>query len=229
HVSSGVPTGANSWHRLDGRDISTGHVLGRKHFVHVDPHGIAFTADFEITLQAATGVDPPFDQSAVLQQFIGGTIWMANDIGAQKKYPPSTRKQVPGDPMATPPVPAKLVPYASSGRVLRGYRPLIRTLATEAPPPDGDYVFIDEDLDGKGTLLRTMAISSIATLDDWADPAKASPVGPTLPAGVDIVQAAGGHANPTFYVGDAAGNVYKLNAAGPNWDPIVPKGPQSSN
>ena len=83
HVSSGVPTAANSWHRLDGRDISTGHVLGRKHFVHVDPHGIAFTADFEITLEPATGVDPPFDQSAVLQQFIGGTIWMANDGGVQ--------------------------------------------------------------------------------------------------------------------------------------------------
>ena len=54
---------------------------GGKQFVHVDPHGIAFTPDFEIRLVAATGVDPPFDQSAVLQQFIGGTIWMANDGG----------------------------------------------------------------------------------------------------------------------------------------------------
>lgn len=336
HVSAGVPAAANSWHRLDGWDISTTHLNGHgKQLVHVDPHGIAFTPDFEIALAAATGVDPPYDQSAVLQQFVAGSIWMANDggvqwsedggetwnrplgletldpvnvaglfggeapalyfgcgdndeffsldggatwddpregcgdcdawfadlakpdqvmqflprrsdgevcviaspdpgkypnpsVAAQKTYIPSTRKRVPGDPTATPPVPPKLVPYASSGLVLRGFRPLIRTLATELPPADGDYVFIHQTLDGKSTLLRTLTISSIATLDDWDDPAKASPIGPDLPDGVDIVQAAGGHASPAFYVGDPAGNVYKLNAAGSSWDKIVPSGPQGS-
>ncbi len=338
HVAAGIPTGANSWHRLDGRDISTGHVLGGKQFVHVDPHGLVVSPDFEITLQPATGVDPPFDESAVLQQFVGGTIWMANDggvhwsedggeswnrqlgletldpvnmaglfggdapalyfgcgdndefysldggetwgdphegcgdcdcwfadvarmnqamqflprrqdsfgfvsiitnpdptkypdpsLGAQKIYVPSTRKLVPGDPTATPPIPPKLVPYASSGLVLRGLRPLIRTLATELPPPDGDYVFIHQSLDGmRSNVVRTLAISSIATVDDWTDPAKASTVGPMLPAAVDIVQAAGGHADPAFYVGDPSGNVYKLNAAGSKWDKIVPKNPPAS-
>ena len=336
HVAAGVPTAANSWHRLDGRDIATGHVQGGKQFVHVDPHGIAFTQDFDIRLQPATGVDPPYDQSAVLQQFLGGTIWMANDGGvhwsedggenwnrqlglqtldpvniaglfggaapalyfgcgdndeffsldggatwgdpaegcgdcdawfadvaqidrvmqflprrrdgdvsvitstdptkypdpslvAQKTYIPSTRRLIPGDPNAMPPVPPKLVPYATSGLVLRGYRPLIRTLATELSPPDGDYVFIDQSLDGtRSALLRTMAISSIVTLADWADTTKASVIGPTLPPGVDIVQAAGGHANPTFYVGDAVGNVYKLDPTGTNWIPIVPQKPPAS-
>ena len=141
--------------------------------------------------------------------------------GTQKIYVPSTRKLVPGDATATPPVPPKLVPYASSGLVLRGLRPLIRTLATELPPADGDYVFIHQDLQGKSTLLRTLAISSIANVDDWDDPAKAMPIGPQLPMSVDIVQGAGGHANPTFYVGDPSGTVYKLNAAGSKWDKIV--------
>ena len=342
HVAAGVPTAANSWHRLDGRDIATAHTQGGRQFIHVDPHGIAFTPDFEIRLQAATGFDPPYDQSAVLQQFVGGTVWMANDGGvhwsedggeswnrqlglqtldpvnvaglfggdtpalyfgcgdndeffsldggatwgdpgegcgdcdawfadvadraravhllprrqpsptdpkgyvcivkstdsakypdpsdrAQTTYIPSTRKLVPGDPNATPPVPPSLVPYASSGLVLRGYRPLIRTLATELPPADGDYVFIDQSLDGtRSALLRTRTISSIMTLDDWADTTKASPVGPMLPASVDVVQAAGGHASPTFYVGDAAGTVYKLDPTGTRWTKIVPKGPPAS-
>ena len=329
HVAAGVPAGANSWHRLDGWDISTAHAQGGSQLVHVDPHGIAFTHDFEITLQPAPP-DAPYDQNALLDTFVGGTIWLANDggvqwsedggrtwnlqlglettdpvniaglfggaapalyfgcgdndeffsldggatwgdpgegcgdcdcwfadvaksdqviqflprrqnsfgfvsiitspdpakypdpsAGAQKIYVPSTRKLVPGDPTATPPVPPKLVPYASSGLVLRGLRPLIRTLATELPPADGDYVLIHQDLQGKSTLLRTLAISSIANVDDWDDPAKAMPIGPQLPMSVDIVQAAGGHANPTFYVGDPSGTVYKLNAAGSKWDKIV--------
>jgi hypothetical protein len=329
HVATGVPTAANSWHRLDGRDIATAHVQGGKLFMHVDPHGLVVSPDFDITLEAATGVDPPYDQSALLQQFITGTIWMANDggvhwsddggqswnrqigletvdpvnigglfgaatpalyfgcgdndeffsldggatwgdpgegcgdcdcwfadvarmnqamhflprrqnsfgfvsiitnpdpakypdpsVGTQKIYVPSTRKLVPGDPTATPPVAPKLVPYASSGLVLRGLRPLIRTLATELPPPDGDYVFIHQTLNGKSNVVRTMAISSIATVDDWTDPAKATLIGPQLPMNVDVVQAAGGQITTAFYVGDAAGTVYKLRADESAWDKI---------
>jgi hypothetical protein len=115
------------------------------------------------------------------------------------------------------------VAYASSGLVLRGYRPIIKTLATETPLPDGDYVFIDQALDtGVSTLLRTTAISSISQLSDWADPAKAAPIGPALPTNVDIVQVSGGHFTPVFYVGDAAGNVYKLSENKTGWNPIVP-------
>jgi hypothetical protein len=332
HVASGVPTGANSWHRLDGWDISTAHAQGGRQLVHVDPHGIAFTPDFEITLQPAVP-DPPYDQNALLQQFIEGTIWVANDggvqwsedggqnwnlqigletvdpvniaglfggaapalyfgcgdndeffsldggtnwgdpregcgdcdcwfadvarmnqamqflprrqnsfgfvsiitnpdpgkypdpsVGAQKIYVPSTRRLIPGDPTATPPVPPKLVPYASSGLVLRGLRPLIRTLATELPPADGDYVFIHQTLDGKSNIVRTMAISSIATVDDWTNPANATMIGPQLPMNVDVVQAAGGHIVTAFYVGDAAGTVYKLSTDESAWDKIAPRG-----
>ena len=327
HVAQGVPTGANSWHRLDGWDISTKHQQGHgNQLVHVDPHGIAFTSDFDITLQPAAP-DPPYDQNALLQQFIAGTLWLANDggvqwsedggqsfklalglatldpvniaglfggtapalyfgcgdndeffsldggaswgdpregcgdcdcwfadiaqmnqvmqflprrspgsisvitnpdpakypdpsLGPQKIYVPSTRKLVPGDPNATPPVPDKLVPYATSGLVLRGLRPVIRTLATELPLPGGDYVFIHQTLDGKSNIVRTMAIASIATVDDWTNPASATKIGPQLPKGVDIVQASGGHLVTTFYVGDPSGTVYKLRRDESAWDTI---------
>ena len=335
HVSAGTPT-KGSWHRLDGEDASVARQAGHHSnvvFVHPDPHGIAFTPDFEITLTPATGVDPPFAQNTVLDQYIGGKLWMANDGGVNltedggrnaqswlwplglntldpvnlaglcglgnapalyfgsgdnndfftrdggdhwgdpgsgcgdcdawfadeaqvgrviqflprrqpsdnapkgyiglvlssdssqypnagdqnsKRFIPSTR-QISFNPTK------HLVPYASSGLVLRGYRPIIKTLATEAPLPDGDYVFIDQALDtGISTLLRTTAISSISQLSDWADPAKAAAIGPALPGNVDIVQVSGGHFAPVYYVGDAAGSVYKLSENKTAWNPIVP-------
>src|SRR5262245_13968519 len=88
---------------------------------------------------------------------------------------------------------------ASSDPVVRGFRPIVRTLATELPLPDGDYVFIGMRPDNAVVLLRTTAISSINKVEDWDDPAKARQVGPELPSNVDVVQAAGGHANPVFY------------------------------
>jgi BNR/Asp-box repeat. len=336
HVSAGPPTATTSWHRMDGEDASAARQVGRKGnlvFMHPDPHAIAFTSDFEITLAPATGtVDSPYDRNSVLSQFIAGTIWMANDggvywsedggaqgenswnlplgletldpvniaglcglgdkpalyfgsgdnddffsrdggstwqdprsncgdcdawfadtaqvdrviqflprkdpgvigvivssdptqypkasDGASKRFIPSTRKVVVTDPIAHT---KKLVPYASSGVVLRGYRPVIKTLATEAPLPDGDYVFIDQALDTEmSTLLRTTSIFSITQLSDWADPTKATPIGPFLPPGADIVQVSGGHSTPVYYVGDASGNVWKLDATQTTWNQVVP-------
>lgn len=330
HVSAGTPTANNSWHRLDGEDASVAKKAGRHNnvvFVHPDPHGIAFTPDFEITLTPSTLANP-FDQNSELDQYIAGTLWMANDGGvnwtedggrnanswnwplgletldpvniaglfglgdkpalyfgsgdnndffsrnggekwedpgsgcgdcdawfadvaqadrvvqflprrqpdgyigvilssdssqypnagdnSSKKFIPSTRA------ISTNPTP-HLVPYASSGLVLRGYRPLIKTLATEAPMPDGDYVFIDQDLNtGVSTLLRTTSIFSITQISDWADPTKATPIGPALPSGANIAQVGGGHFAPVYYVGDAGGNVYKLSADKTKWNNIVP-------
>lgn len=336
HVSAGTPAGANSWHRIDGEDASVARKAGRHNnvvFMHPDPHGIAFTPDFEITLKPAAGVDNPFNDNSELDQFIAGTLWTANDGGVNwtedggrnanswnwprgletldpvniaglfglggkpalyfgsgdnndffsrngggkwedpgsgcgdcdawfadvaqanrviqflprqqpddnspkgyigvirsgdssqypnagdknsKKFIPSTRT------ISTDPTP-HLVAYASSGLVLRGYRPVIKTLATEAPLPDGDYVFIDQALDtGVSTLLRTISISSITQLSDWADTTKATPIGPPLPPGVDIAQVSGGHFSPVYYVGDAGGNVFKLDTGKTKWNKIVP-------
>ncbi len=154
---------------------------------------------------------------AVIRSSDPGQYPDASD-GGSKTYIPSTKARVAGPPPA-------LVPYASSGIVLRGYRPVIKTLATEAPLADGDYVFIDQALDtGIATLLRTTAISSITTAADWADTSKASPIGPPsgLPMGANVVQVSGGHAAPVYFVADPYGSVWRLDFHVTGWDQIVP-------
>ena len=335
HVTSGVPTGARSWHRLDGRDLSVTKQMGQHRnilLVHADPHALVTTPNFDITLQPATGVDPPFDQNSVLAQHLGGTIWMANDggvywsddggqtwnpafgletidpvniaglfglgnvpalyfgcgdnddffsidggatwgdpitgcgdcdawfadvaqptrvlelaprssiagvdgcvnlitspdphkypnpsVGAQNRLVPATRNKKKDAPRSA------FGPYPSSGFVLKGFRPIIRTLATEAPLPDGDYVFIDFKDENTAVVMRTRAISSIAQLSDWDDPAKAQQIGPPLPAGANVVQASGGHQHPVFYVANGnGGNVWRLDESSNTWKTIVPGGP----
>jgi hypothetical protein len=61
-------------------------------------------------------------------------------------------------------------------------------------------------------------------MTDWDDPAKAQQVGAVLPPNVNVVQAAGGHANPVFYVSDGAA-LFRLDAASGQWVKIVPGGP----
>jgi hypothetical protein len=117
----------------------------------------------------------------------------------------------------------KLSPCASSGVYLAGYRPLIRTIATEASLPDGDVVIVEQALDGTATLLRTTAIRSIKTIAHWHDANKAQQIGPTLPRTAVIVQASGGHAQPVYFVANRFGTVWRLNEAHTQWDMIVPK------
>ena len=113
---------------------------------------------------------------------------------------------------------------AVSPFVLRGYRPLIHTLATEAPESDGDFILIMARPDGSLVLKRTRKLSAIASADDWENTAIVEQVGPDLPAGAVIVQAAGGHAAPVFYVSDSI-RLWKLDPAGQTWREIVPGGP----
>lgn len=341
HVSAGTPTDNASWHRLDGMDASAAHQSDIHHnamFVHVDPHAIAFTPDFEITLKPSTQ-HSPFDKNSELDTHVAGRLWMANDGGVyfcddggrkesswqmptgletldpiniaglfgigdqpalyfgcgdnndfftrdggqhwgdprsrcgdcdawftdmadasrvvqflprrqpndqsprgffgiilsdgseypnagdddRKKFAPSPRKINFADA-------SKLSAYASSDVYLLGYRPLILTLATESPPPDGDLIVVEQALDGTAFLFRTTKITSITQLDDWHDLNKAQQIGPQLPLGaIDakkgaiIPQTSGGHADPVFYVGDRlGGRVFKLNAAKTSWDQIVP-------
>jgi photosystem II stability/assembly factor-like uncharacterized protein len=84
HVCPGVPSASTSWHRLDGRDVSQGFREGQAFnqlHVHVDPHAIAVTADFDIRLQPAQGVPAPYNANSELSQYVSGTIWMGNDGG----------------------------------------------------------------------------------------------------------------------------------------------------
>ncbi len=342
HVSAGTPTATTSWHRLDGEDVSAAKLANHHSnvlWVHMDPHGLAFTSDFEITLApaAAPGLNPPYNQNSVLSQYIGGKLWMANDGGVvwcadggkgpaswnwplglntidpvniaglygigdapalyfgcgdnddffsrnggaswgdpgdncgdcdswftdtvttdrvlqflprQKanaqspgsigiivsgdpsQYPdasdPASKTFVPSTQIVFPANPPYLITYAQSGWVLEGYRPIVQTLVTEAPLPDGDYVFVNQDLNTMiASLVRTQSIRSISQVSDWLDPAKATVVGPPLPANAFIVQVSGGHQSPVFYVGDG-NNVWKLDTVANAWTQIVPNPGQVS-
>jgi hypothetical protein len=86
HVSQGRPEESASWHRLDGRDASQSsreNDLTNKLFLHVDPHAIAISSDFSITLKRSD-IPAPFDQNSELDAYQSGTIWMANDGGVYR-------------------------------------------------------------------------------------------------------------------------------------------------
>jgi len=117
-----------------------------------------------------------------------------------------------------------------------GYRPLVLTRDGETPRPDGDFVTIRWKGVPEGSasvLLRTTALSSIATPSDWdtsavaeAPGVKVFQVGPELPdRRAGVVQASGGHEAPTFYVSDVNGSgasVWKLAPGAASWREIVP-------
>jgi hypothetical protein len=139
------------------------------------------------------------------------------------------RLSVPGPPAQDPGDPA---PWnAVSPFVLRGYRPLVLTAPGESPRADGDLVTI-RLTPTAAKLLRTTAISQITRPEDWVTNAtaegptvKAFQVGPNLPdRAVDVVQASGGHARPTFYVSDSnAGlRLWKLSPGSNAWRQLVP-------
>jgi hypothetical protein len=329
HVSMGRPAGSASWHRLDGMDASEAKREGKSSnilFVHIDPHAIAYTPDFEITLKQPSGVTDPYNRNSELDSHIAGRLWMANDGGVYwcddggrsesswnmpngietldpvniaglfghgnapalymgcgdnndfftrdggahwgdpqsncgdcdawfsdtaragwvlqflprkrdgeigivgsdgSEYPDASdgnsKTFVPSPKIINFNDATKLSPCASSGVYLAGYRPLIRTIATEAPLPDGDVVIVEQALDGTAILLRTTVIRSIKIAADWHDTGKAQQIGPTLPPAAVIVQASGGHSNPVFFVANLSGIVWRLNEAHTQWDKIVPK------
>lgn len=152
---------------------------------------------------------------------------------ADGAYGTSQRRGVPGPP----PLPGEknAAWNAVSGFFHRGYRPLVETLDSESPRPDGDFVTI-RWTGSSAKLLRTTAMSQITSPGDWVTSATAEApgvkvfqVGPDLPdVAVDVVQPSGGHARPTFYVGDpdGAGRMWKWTAGMRQWQQIVP-GPSS--
>lgn len=116
-----------------------------------------------------------------------------------------------------------------------GYRPLVLTLADEPVPTDVDMVAV-RFTDGLPELVRTTKLSRITDAQFWETNAtadgpnvRAFKVGPPLPStAVSVVQASGGHASPTFYVGDqntnagGGGRVWKWAPGTTAWQPIVP-------
>ena len=157
-------------------------------------------------------------QFAPITRGPGLCLWLGDYPNAGD---PGARRDIPTPNSA----PMGMGPHnAVSPFVLRGYRPLIHTLATEAPESDGDFILIMARPDGSLVLKRTRKLSAIASADDWENTAIVEQVGPNLPAGAVIVQAAGGHAAPVFYVSNSI-RLWKLDPAGQTWREIVPGGP----
>jgi photosystem II stability/assembly factor-like uncharacterized protein len=121
-----------------------------------------------------------------------------------------------------------------------GYRPLVLTPADEMPRPDGDLIAV-RFTDDQALLLRTTAMSAIASSADWATGATDESagaaswqVGPPLPSKiVGAVQASGGHDATVYYAGDARDfrvsppvdgtmQLWKWTAGMPTWRRIVP-------
>lgn len=116
-----------------------------------------------------------------------------------------------------------------------GYRPLVLTLANEVVPADVDLVAV-RFTDGLPELVRTTKLSRITDAQFWethqtADGpnVRAFKVGPPLPsAAISVVQASGGHASPTFFVGDqtmsvgGGGRLWKWTQGATTWQPLVP-------
>ena len=115
-----------------------------------------------------------------------------------------------------------------------GYRPLVLTRAGEAPRPDGDLVVIRFTAD-QALLLRTTHLSAITTPNAWVTNATSESQsalsfrqGPPLPSkDVSVVQASGGHENPTFYVGDqtTGSSLWKWVDGMGVWKQLVPRSP----
>ena len=84
----------------------------------------------------------------------GGSVYPDAGDSGSKSFAPSPRKMSFRNPTT-------LAPYAGSDVYLFGYRPLILTLATEAAMPDGDFIIVEQALDGPAFLFRTTKITSI--------------------------------------------------------------------
>jgi hypothetical protein len=120
---------------------------------------------------------------------------------------------------------------ASSGFVIRGFRPIVLSKPGDSGPEGGDYVFIRFKTDHQATLLRTHSIMDIDSPDDWEtlattpyEGARVFQQGPRLPAeDVGVVQASGGHTGTVFYVGgDKNNQLWKWTDGMTGWQLIAP-------
>lgn len=155
----------------------------------------------------------------------------------------SDRRKVPYPPRLaadSTPVGRRRGSIFVSNFVNLGYRPLVLTPANEVPPAELDVVTV-RYAPTEAFLMRTTRLAGITSPDDWVSAAtadgpgvKAFQQGPVLPSpNITVVQASGGHADPTFYVGDlddpldprfdipALGRVWSWRRGQPAWRLLV--------
>jgi hypothetical protein len=147
----------------------------------------------------------------------------------------SQRKAVTGPPTLPDGVPGRAIWNASSGFGLRGSRPIILSLAGQASPPQGDYVFLLFNPPGSPApvtvLVRTQNIWDIKHREEWITTATAPGQGknvfrqaaPLPLADLSILQPSGGHVGPFYYVGgDATNSLWVATQFSTAWTKLVP-------
>lgn len=150
-------------------------------------------------------------------------------------YGTSQRKSIPGPP----PLPDDSRGWnVVSSHFNSGYRPLVYTLATQAPRPEGDFIAIRYTA-SKAVLVRTTQLGAINNTNDWvtgateeSSGAKVFQQGPDLPAvDANVVQASGGHDAPVYYAGNLGGsqNVWRWAKGMAQWEQIVPAAAGAAN
>ena len=84
HMSVGKPA-KDSWHRLDGLDIAKTRKdnkgLYNRLVMHVDPHAILVSPDYNLSLKKPSGVDSTYSKNYELDKCYAGRIWLGNDGG----------------------------------------------------------------------------------------------------------------------------------------------------
>lgn len=116
-----------------------------------------------------------------------------------------------------------------------GYRPLVLTPAGEAPLPGGDFItIITADDDSSSQLVRSTRLHDVTASSHWITSVtsdgpgvKVFRQGPSLPRPImGVVQASGGHASPTFFVGDLeegqSQSLWSWRAGETAWRQLVP-------
>jgi hypothetical protein len=87
HVSQGKPT-AGDWYRMEGSNASrnkrkTDSIGTNKMHnvvaVHADPHGLAISPDFDLTLDPVRDQRNPYNSNKELGKCLAGRLWYSND------------------------------------------------------------------------------------------------------------------------------------------------------
>jgi hypothetical protein len=173
-----------------------------------------------------------------------------DDRAPDTSFGTSEVQRIPG----APPLPSKIIdalndpddPAAALARLNAawsvvsffynvGYRPLVLTTEGEPVPDDVDFVAV-RFTDGLPELVRTTRLSLIDDAQFWetnttsdGPGVRAFKVGPPLPsAAVSVVQASGGHASTSFFVGEqdttrgGQRRVWRWSPGLADWQAIVP-------
>ncbi|MFQ5652030.1 MAG: WD40/YVTN/BNR-like repeat-containing protein, partial [bacterium] len=112
--------------------------------------------------------------------------------------------------------------FSISGNMIQGTRPVVQSYPNDTPPAKGDYVAIWQQNSTTRVLMRAHD-----SIDKSATNSGFTQVGPALPNTARVVQVAGGHARPVYYLGDGT-NIWRGETDNrgivPRWDRIVPSG-----